>query len=69
MASERANAGGVIVEVLPNAEVRVELEDGRTCRCYTGGKLRLHHIRLVIGDRVQVVMPEGSAIGRVVRRL
>jgi translation initiation factor IF-1 len=68
MASEKANEKGVVIEVLPNAEMRVELEGGKIVRCYTSGRMRLRHIHVAIGDKVEVFMPPIGAIGRVVYR-
>lgn len=60
---------GTVLETLPNLEFRIELDDGRNVRAYTCGKMKLHKIRVLIGDRVEVVMPPGSSVGRVVRRM
>lgn len=59
---------GFVEECLPNLEFKITLKDGRPIRAYTSGKMKLNKIRVVIGDKVDVVLPPGSAIGRVVRR-
>lgn len=61
---------GSIVEVLPNQMFKVELENGHTIICYTGGKMRQFRIRLVAGDKVRVEMtPYDLNKGRITRRL
>lgn len=60
---------GEVTESLPNLEFRIALDNGKECRAYTAGKMKLNKIKVLIGDRVQVVLPPGSAIGRVVSRL
>lgn len=59
---------GEVYECLPNLEYRIKLDDGRDARAYTSGKMKLNKIRVVIGDRVEVVLPPGSSVGRVTRR-
>lgn len=64
-------ANGVVVALLPNAQYEVQLEDGRVVKAYTSGKMRLHKIRVLVGDRVQVKLDpyKGTVSNRVVRRL
>lgn len=69
MAADQNTIPGRVIELLTNAQVRVELENGKVLRCYLAGKLKMHSIRVVIGDRVRVVLPPQSEIGRVVYRL
>ena len=47
---------GVIKESLPNATFRVTLNDGRLILAHVAGKMRLYHIKILLGDRVQVEM-------------
>ena len=47
---------GVVVEALPSAKFRVELENGHTIIAHVSGKMRKHYIRLVQGDKVEVEM-------------
>ena len=61
---------GSIVDVLPNQMFKVELDNGHTVTCYTGGKMRQFKIRLVAGDRVRIEMtPYDLEKGRITRRL
>lgn len=68
MSNNEPIVAGMVIETLPNLEFRVELDGGKVIRAYTSGKMKLNKIRVLIGDRVDVVMPPGSSIGRVVRR-
>lgn len=43
---------GIVVEVLPNAVFRVKLENGHVVMAHVSGKLRMHYIRILAGDRV-----------------
>ena len=47
---------GVIVEALSNAMFRVELENGHMITAHLSGKMRLHYIRILPGDKVKVEM-------------
>lgn len=61
---------GTIVDVLPNQMFKVELENGHTVTCYTGGKMRRFRIRLVMGDKVKIEMtPYDLDKGRITFRV
>ena len=45
---------GTVVEPLPNAMFRVELENGHKVLAHSSGKMRMHRIRILPGDKVQV---------------
>ena len=47
---------GVIKELLPNATFRVELENGHVVTAHISGKMRLHYIKLLPGDKVKLEM-------------
>ena len=60
---------GVIVEALSNAMFRVELENGHMITVHLSGKMRLHYIRILPGDKVKVEMsPYDLSKGRIVFR-
>ena len=60
---------GVVNEVLPNANFRVELENGHEILAYLSGKMRKHYIRVLEGDGVKVEMsPYDMSRGRVTYR-
>ena len=61
---------GKVVEALPNAQFKVELENGHSIIAHISGKMRKHYIRLVPGDRVEVEMPPYDLTkGRITFRL
>lgn len=61
---------GKVVEVLPNAQFNVELENGHTIIAYMAGKMRKHNIRIVPGDWVEVELtPYDLTKGRIIYRL
>ena len=45
---------GKVVEKLPNAMFKVELENGHTILAHISGKMRMHYIKILPGDKVQV---------------
>ena len=47
---------GKVIELLPNATFRVELENGHQIIAYTSGKMRKNRIRVLAGDEVKVEM-------------
>ena len=60
---------GEIVETLPNAMFRVKLENGHVVLGHISGKMRMHYIRILPGDRVRVELsPYDLTRGRVVYR-
>lgn len=61
---------GTIVEVLPNAVFRVELQTGNRILAHLAGKMRLRYIKIVQGDRVMVELsPYDLTRGRITQRL
>ncbi len=60
---------GTVVESLPNAMFRVELESGRRIVAHISGKIRLDFIKILPGDRVKVELsPYDPSRGRIVYR-
>ncbi len=60
---------GTIVESLPNAMFRVELENGHKVLAHISGKMRMHYIRIAPGDKVQVELtPYDLTRGRITFR-
>ncbi len=61
---------GKVVETLPGAKFRVELENGHMIIAHVSGKMRKHYIRLVPGDKVEVELtPYDLTKGRISFRL
>jgi translation initiation factor IF-1 len=60
---------GTVMELLPNATFRVELENGHEIIAHTAGKMRKNRIRVLAGDKVQVEMtPYDLSKGRITYR-
>ena len=53
---EAIQVEATVVEPLPNAMFRVELENGHIITAHISGKMRMHYIKLLPGDRVKVEM-------------
>jgi len=60
---------GSIVENLPNASFRVKLENGHEVRAHISGKMRMHYIKILPGDKVTVELsPYDLSRGRITYR-
>ncbi|HBQ09607.1 MAG TPA: translation initiation factor IF-1, partial [Lactobacillus sp.] len=60
---------GKVVDTLPNAMFKVELENGATILAHVSGKIRMHYIRILPGDRVTVELsPYDLTKGRITYR-
>jgi translation initiation factor IF-1 len=60
---------GTVLESLPNAMFKVELENGHELLAHISGKMRMHYIRILPGDRVQVELtPYDLSRGRITYR-
>ncbi len=61
---------GKVIENLPNAMFRVELENGHRVLAHISGKMRMHYIKIMPGDRVKVELsPYDLTRGRITYRL
>ena len=59
----------MVVKALPDTTFRVKLEDGREIFAYLAGKMRLHYIRVIPGDKVSVELSKyDETRGRIVYR-
>lgn len=67
MAKEDAiEVEGVVTEALPNAMFRVELQNGHKVLAHVSGKIRMHFIRILPGDKVSVELsPYDLSRGRI----
>jgi translation initiation factor IF-1 len=60
---------GEIIEALPNAQFRVQLENGHELLAHVSGKMRMYYIKILPGDRVAVEMsPYDLSKGRITYR-
>jgi len=62
-------AEGTILESLPNAMFRVELDNGHKVLAHISGKMRMHYIKILPGDKVRVeISPYDLSRGRIIFR-
>lgn len=60
---------GEVIEALPDAMFRVEFPDGNILIAYLAGKMRLHRIKVLVGDKVVVKIDPYGGKGRIVKRV
>lgn len=66
---EAIRVEGTVFEALPNAMFRVELENGHKILAHVAGKMRMHFIKILPGDKVTVELsPYDLSKGRIVYR-
>jgi len=66
---ETIQVEGKVIEPLPNALFRVELENGHRVLAHVSGKMRMHFIRILPGDKVTVELsPYDLSRGRIIYR-
>jgi translation initiation factor IF-1 len=69
VSKEVIEAEGTVVEALPNAMFRVQLDSGHEVLAHISGKIRMYYIRVLLGDRVLVELsPYDLTRGRIVYR-
>jgi translation initiation factor IF-1 len=67
---EAIEVEGIVVEALPNAMFRVELPNGHEVLAHISGKIRMHYIRVLPGDKVLIELsPYDLTRGRITYRL
>lgn len=67
--SDVIEVDGKIIEALPNATFRVELENGHIILCHIAGKMRMHYIKILPGDKVKLELtPYSLDKGRITYR-
>ncbi len=60
---------GTVTEALPNTLFRVSLEDDKIIISYLSGKMRMNRIKVLVGDRVEVLLDPYGGKGRIVKRI
>jgi translation initiation factor IF-1 len=67
---EAIEVEGKVIEPLSNAKFRVELDNGHKVLAHISGKMRMHYIRIIVGDRVKVELsPYDLTRGRITYRV
>lgn len=60
---------GTVIEALPNATFRVQLDNGHIVLCHISGKMRMHYIKILPNDKVKVeITPYSLDKGRITHR-
>ncbi len=62
-------AEAVVIEIMPNTMFKVQYEDGQEEIAYLAGKMRIHRIKVLMGDRVVVKRDPYGGKGRIVKRI
>ncbi len=60
---------GVVTEALPDTNFKVKLEDGSEIHTYLSGRMRLNRIKVLIGDKVELIPDQYKERGRIIKRL
>lgn len=69
MSKAKEERDGTVTEALPNTNFRVDLGRGKLVLCHLSGKMRMHYIKVMPGDKVRVELtPYDEARGRIVFR-
>lgn len=59
---------GIVEEALPNTLFRVKLQSGEVVLAYLAGKMRLHRVKVLVGDRVELRLDPYGGRARITRR-
>jgi len=70
-------ARGVVIEALPSTLFKIQIENGKAAEgngegeilAYLSGKMRMHRIKVLVGDVVEIVLDPYGGKGRIVKRL
>lgn len=62
------NIEGIVEEALPNALFRVKVSHGELILAYLAGKMRLHRIKVLVGDRVTLQLDPYGGKAKIVKR-
>jgi translation initiation factor IF-1 len=59
---------GTVTEALPNTLFRVDIGEGNIIISYLAGKMRMHRIKVLVGDKVEVLLDPYGGKGRIIKR-
>ncbi len=59
---------GLVTEALPNTLFRVDIGEGKIILSYLSGKMRMHRIKVLVGDKVEVLLDPYGGKGRIIKR-
>jgi len=60
---------GIVIETMPNTMFKVQYDDGEEGIAYLAGKMRIHRIKVLVGDKVVVKTDPYGGKGRIVKRV
>ncbi len=60
---------GRVIEALPSTLFRTEMSNGKVIISYLGGRMRVHKIKVLVGDKVMVQIDPYGGKGRIIKRL
>ncbi|HEY4499027.1 MAG TPA: translation initiation factor IF-1 [Candidatus Paceibacterota bacterium] len=66
--AEKDTVSGVVVEAMPNTLFRVKVSEEQELMAYLSGRMRLHRIKVLVGDTVLVEIDPYGGKGRIVKR-
>lgn len=69
MQSKEETIKGTVIEAMPNTLFKVVVEGDREVVSYLSGKMRLHRIRVLVGDTVEILEEPYGGKARIVKRL
>lgn len=67
--SDKETTVGTVIEALPNTLFKVTLENGEEMLAYLAGKMRMNHIRVLVGDKVVIELDPYGGKGRITKRM
>ncbi len=60
---------GTVTEALPNTLFRVDIGNEKVIISYLAGKMRMHRIKVLVGDKVEVLIDPYGGKGRIIKRI
>lgn len=60
---------GTVVEALPNTLFRIDIGEDKLIIAYLSGRMRMHRIKVLIGDKVDILLDPYGGKGRIVKRV
>ena len=68
LSDDKIKLEATVLKTLPDTKFKVKLDDGRELIAYLAGKMRLHYIKVMIGDRVTLELSPDGTKGRIIYR-
>ena len=68
MSDQKPKEEGVVIDALPGTKFKIRLGDGREILAYLSGKMRMHYIKVIVGDKVSLELSPDGNKGRIIYR-